>query len=74
MKLSNRTKVVSETYVANLKAQIKADIGVEMSNKNLSPIKQKYQHVLHQIEREQRLSAVKAEALELGYILVKMKE
>lgn len=71
MKLSEETKARASEYVTKLQAQIKSDIGIEMSNRNLQPIKQKYIHELHLLERTKRLVTIEKEANELGYVLVK---
>ena len=71
MKLSAGTKLKASAYIESLKKQVKSETGCEIPTRIFSPLRQYYEHKLHELERADILNRLKTEALDLGYILIK---
>ena len=74
MKLSEVTKKEAEMYVECLKTTVEQELGFGLPRKVFCPLRQAYEHHLHEVERASRLGKLQLEAAELGYRLVKASD
>ena len=74
MKLSEVTKKEAEMYVECLKTTVEQELGFGLPRKVFFPLRQSYEHHLHEVERASRLGKLQLEAAELGYRLVKASD
>ena len=74
MKLSTATKQEAALYVESLKTIVEQQLEFGLPRKVFCPLRQAYEHHLHEVERASRLGKLQLEAAELGYRLVKASD